>query len=150
MINKIDTSRDAVKKTGKAFLIAFSIVAMFIFLKHAHVEGWTNWSWAEGVAALWWKVFLIAGIVISVLSRAAYPVMKPFHVAWMTFAHLLAWLNTRILLGVFFYLIVTPTGLLMRVFGKDLLDEKIDKSAQSYWKKRDRKAFNPKHADRMF
>jgi hypothetical protein len=150
LIDKIDVSREAVKKTGKAFLIAFTIIAAFIFLKHAHVEGWTGWNWAEGVAALWWKIFLLAGIAIVVLSHIAYPVMKPFHVAWMTFAFFLGWLNTRILLGLFFYLIVTPTGLLMRALGKDLLDEKIDKSAISYWKKRDLTKFDPKHAARTF
>ena len=48
----------------------------------------------------------------------------------------LGWLNTRLILGLVFYLMITPLGLLIRLAGTDLLDEKIDKKAESYWKKR--------------
>jgi hypothetical protein len=150
LIEKVDTSHEAVKKTGKAFLIAFLAIAAIIFLKHSHVDGWTGWDWAEGFAAMWWKVFLVAGPVIFVLSHVAYPIMKPFHFAWMKFAFMLGWFWTRVFLGIFFYCIITPSGLLMRLFGKDLLDEKIDKSAKSYWIKRDLSKFDPKHASRTF
>jgi hypothetical protein len=150
LIEKVDTSHEAVKKTGKAFFIAFSIIAAVIFLKHSHTEGWTGWNWSEGIEALWWKIFLVAGPIIYLLSYIAYPVMKPFHVAWMKFAFILGWFWTRAFLSIFFYLIITPTGLLMKLFGKDLLDEKIDKSAKSYWIKRDLNKFDPKHAARTF
>ena len=150
MIEKVDTSREAVRKTGKAFFIAFTIIAAVIFLKHSHVAGWTEWNWEEGIAALWWKIFIVAGPVIYLLSVIAYPIMKPFHYGWMKFALALGWFWTHVFLSIFFYLIITPTGLLMRLLGKDLLDEKIDKSAKSYWKKRDLSKFDPKHAARTF
>lgn len=150
MIEKVDASRAAVKKTGKAFLMVFTAIAAFIIVRHSHIEGWTGWNWANGMDAFWWKVFLPAGVLIYGLSRFAYPIMKPFHTAWMKFAFILGWFWTRIFLGIFYYFIITPTGLLMRLLGKDLLDEKLDKSAKSYWHKRDVSKFDPKHAARTF
>jgi hypothetical protein len=68
----------------------------------------------------------------------------------MKFAFVLGWINTRILLGIFFYLILTPIGLIMRISGKDLIDQKIDKGAKSYWKKRERVPFDPAQYERLF
>lgn len=147
MIEKIDSSQEAVRKTGKAFLIGFSIIAAVLFLANS---GWFDLDVQRGTASNGWKWFLGAAVVLFGLSRVAYPIMKPIHIGWMALAFALGWINTRILLGVFFYLIITPTGLLMRLFGKDLLDEKIDRSATSYWKKRDLIKFDPKHIERTF
>lgn len=147
MINKIDTSRAAVQKTGTAFLIGFSIIGAILFWGASH---WFSFDFAAGVQANGWKWFIGAAVVLFTLSRVAYPVMKPVHVGWMTLAFALGWFNTRLLLGIFFYIILTPIGLLMRLFGKDLLDEKIDRSASTYWKKRDLGKFDPKHASRTF
>ncbi len=147
MIEKIDSSQEAVKKTGKAFLIGFSIIGGVLFLANS---GWFAFDVQHGTASNGWKWFLGAAVVLFVLSRVAYPIMKPIHIGWMTLAFALGWINTRILLGVFYYLIITPTGLLMRLFGKDLLDEKIDRSATSYWKKRDLSKFDPRHIERTF
>ena len=147
MIEKIDSSQEAVRKTGKAFLIGFSIIAAVLFLANS---SWFAFDVQRGIASNGWKWFLGAAVVLFILSRVAYPIMKPIHIGWMTLAFALGWVNTRILLGVFFYLIITPTGLLMRLFGKDLLDEKIDRSATSYWKKRYLSKFDPKHIERTF
>ncbi|MBI5472049.1 MAG: hypothetical protein HY961_06855 [Ignavibacteriae bacterium] len=147
MIEKIDSSQEAVRKTGKAFLIGFSIIAAVLFLANS---GWFQFDFQRGAASNGWKWFLGAAVVLFGLSRVAYPIMKPIHIGWMTLAFALGWLNTRILLSLFFYLILTPIGLMMRVFGKDFLDERIDRSASTYWKKRDLSTFDPKHIERRF
>lgn len=74
-------------------------------------------------------VFFLTGLFIPC-------VLGPFYRTWMRFAALLAWVNTRILLTVFYIVIVTPIGLIMRLLGKDLLNQRIDRSVQSYWVKR--------------
>jgi hypothetical protein len=147
LIEKVDTSREAVQKTGKAFLIGFGVLAVILFLSNSH---WFGFDFERGVASHGWKWFLGSGIVLFILSRVAYPVMKPIHIGWMTFAFALGWFNTRLLLTIFFFFIVTPVGLIMRLFGKDLLDEKFDRSAKSYWVKRDVSLFDPKHVERSF
>jgi hypothetical protein len=150
LIEKIDTSRDAVKKTGKAFLIAGCFFSVLFLVVKSHAGGWTDWNIQQGIESSAWKWFLGVGAFLFVLSRVAYPVMKPIHIGWMTLAFALGWVNTRILLGVFFFLIVTPIGLIMRMLGKDLLSERIDRNAESYWIRRERVAFDPKKYERMF
>jgi hypothetical protein len=149
LINRknIDASPEAVRKTGKAFLIGFSIIGSVLFLAHS---GWFRFDFAAGLESNGWRWFVGLGAGLFVLSRVAYPIMKPIHIGWMTLAFALGWFNTRLLLGVFYYLILTPIGVLMRLFGKDLIDQRIDKSATSYWKKRDLDKFDPKHITRTF
>jgi len=82
-----------------------------------------------------WILFGLAGIFL--LTGLVIPrVLRPLYTAWMRFAWVLAWINTRLVLSVFFILVLTPVGLVMRLTGKDLLDKKIDRSARSYWVKR--------------
>lgn len=51
---------------------------------------------------------------------------------WMKIGHVLGWINTRILLGVIFYGLITPMGLVMRVFGKDSMHRTLAPEANSY------------------
>jgi hypothetical protein len=51
----------------------------------------------------------------------------------MTMAFFLGWFMTRIILTVFFFAILTPFALILRISGKDLLNRKIDKNAKTYW-----------------
>lgn len=150
MIEAIDTSKEAVRKTGRAFLIVGIIISAVVLWKHGYDGGHGHWELTQALAAQSWRWFLGLGTAIAILSYSAYGLMKHFHVAWMTFAQYLGWFMTRVILSIFFYLVITPVGLLMRAFGKDLLDMKIDKSAPTYWKKRDVNAFDPKHITRTF
>lgn len=150
LIERVNTSREEVRKTGKAFLIAGCVLGLIVFLSHSHVVGWWGWNWMEGVENTGWRWLLGIGIGLFVLSRVAYPIMKPVHVAWMKLALVLGWISTRIVLGLFFYLVLTPVGLLMRLVGKDMLNERIDRSAQSYWVKREPKPFDPASYERLF
>ena len=76
--------------------------------------------------------------------------LKPAYSAWMKFASILAWINTRIILFLIFYLVFTPIGLLMRLFRAGLLDIRVEKDRQSYWKKKEKPAFNPSDYERQF
>ena len=97
---------------------------------------------------MYWAALVSA--IFFVTSLVGYPVLKPVYIGWMTFAFALGWVNTRLFLGLFFYLILTPMGLLVRLLGKDLLDERIDRKASSYWKKRDPAPPDPSRFERMF
>jgi hypothetical protein len=77
--------------------------------------------------------FLIVSVVLLLFGIAAPMVLKPLCTAWMALANSMGWVVTRIILTVLFYLIVTPVGLLGRLFGKSFLDVKLDNSAESYW-----------------
>jgi hypothetical protein len=71
----------------------------------------------------------------------------------MKLAEGLAWVNTRLLLGVVFFLAMTPLGLfLQKILGKDLLKERPDPQTQSYWQKRSQEDRSPEKSryQRMF
>ena len=74
------------------------------------------------------------------LTVQAWALLHPsslhwLHTLWMKFASIIGWVNTRIILALVFYLLVLPTGLLMRVFGKDPVCRKLDPAAKSYRRK---------------
>ena len=60
-----------------------------------------------------------------------------FFRAWMKLAEGMSWVMTRVILAAFFYLVLTPVGLCMRLFGKDLLDRKFHDGRASYWRDRE-------------
>ncbi len=96
-----------------------------------------------------WIPFGLAGIFL--VTGCAIPrMLRPFYAAWMRFASILAWVNTRVLLSVFFLLVLTPIGLVMRLMRKDLLDKKIDHPAKSYWVKRAPGAKGHKNYEHLF
>ena len=70
-----------------------------------------------------------------VLLGAVLPrLLAPIYRVWMTLALAMGFVMTRVLLTVFYFLLVTPFGLVMRLFGKDLIDKKLDRNASTYWK----------------
>lgn len=73
--------------------------------------------------------------VILLLCSAIPPAAMVFHRAWMTLAGVLGYVNSRILLTVIFYLILTPLGLVRRLFGSDLLERRSGREP-SYWRRR--------------
>ena len=70
------------------------------------------------------------------------------HRGWMAIGHALGWVNTRILLGVVFYLVVTPIGAVARLFGRDPMRRRFDPRAQSY--RQDREARPATHMRQPF
>jgi len=66
----------------------------------------------------------------------------------MKFADGLGWVNTRILLVIVYYLVITPTGLIMRLFGRSPLPAKKD--ATTYWKTPAKHSYGDKHFEKQF
>jgi hypothetical protein len=80
----------------------------------------------------------------------SYPILKPIYVGWMTFAFALGWVNTRLILGIVFYLIFTPAGLVMRLLGKDPLVLRFDRQATTYWVRRKPQDPSKKRYENLF
>lgn len=75
-----------------------------------------------------------AGAILAVLGLAAPAILKPLQKFWMALSVVIGSVMSRVILSIVFYGVVTPIGLIMRVTGKDILDQRIDKSKDSYWK----------------
>lgn len=93
---------------------------------------------AIGLFALWreksfaWPLVGISAFLVS----AAYllpVILRPLYVPWMLLAAILGWVMTRVLLTLTFYCMITPIGLVMRLFGKDSLHRTFPGTGDSYW-----------------
>jgi len=83
-------------------------------------------------------IYLLSLSFILILSGFIIPIILiPFQKIWMSFAIVVGWIVSHIILILFFYLIITPIGLLARTFNRDFFQTKINRSATSYWIKRE-------------
>ena len=106
---------------GFVFAAVFLIIAFYPLLNAAGIR-----IWAVVISGLF---LLLAAFVPHVLA--------PANRLWTKFGLLLHNIVSPIALGILFFLVVTPTGLLLRLFGKDPLRLRFDPAAASYWIKRD-------------
>ena len=74
------------------------------------------------------SIFMGLGLIIPQL-------LKPIYFVWMTFAAILGWIMTRVILSIVFYLVMTPIGMITRMLGEDFLALKKNNS-DSYWNHR--------------
>jgi hypothetical protein len=70
--------------------------------------------------------FIAAGLAVPI-------VVKPVFILFLYIAHVMGWVMTRLILSILFYLVITPIGLLGRLFGKRFLDLKFPGKQESYW-----------------
>ena len=107
------------KNFGIVFFIFFLIIAIYPLLNNGGVRYWSL------VLSL---IFLILGIINS-------NILTPFNHAWFKFGIFLGKIVSPLIMGVIFFIIVTPIAITMRVLRKDLLRLKFNNS-NSYWIKK--------------
>ena len=129
----LDTGSRALRSFGLLLAGVSGAAALLLYRK-----GLASWQVWAAVAA----VLAIAGTLGPALLRAPYRV-------WMSVGMLLGWLMTRIILFLAFVIVMTPMGWLVRALGKDVLDQRIDRQAGSYWKER-RKATGREQYTKQF
>ncbi|MEZ5501169.1 MAG: SxtJ family membrane protein [Halioglobus sp.] len=76
-----------------------------------------------------WPLAVAAVLAIMALLMPAS--LGPVYKVWMRFAEVLGWINTRIILGVIFFLIFFPFGVILRLFN-DPMQRKLDRKIESY------------------
>jgi hypothetical protein len=108
-----------------------------------------------GLFLLWqgihWYIYVIFIAFLILVAGLLFPVrLKPFYIIWMSFAVVLGYIMTRVILTIIFYSIFAPVGLVLRILKKDILHQRFDQTAQSYWIKREKRKFDPKDAERQF
>lgn len=93
------------------------------------------WRWWKGASfAEWW---LAAGVVFGLAGLLAPGILAPLNRAWVKLGLLMFHVVNPIVLGVLFYLVFLPIGLMMRWSGKDMLRLRFDSAADTYWIKRE-------------
>jgi hypothetical protein len=103
------------------------------------------WDHRTAATVLW--IIAAAFFLPGLMVPAA---LKPLYGLWMKFAMVLAWVNTRIILSLTYFLVFTPIGLILKLLGKDLIKEKWDPKATTYWIERERTPFDPSRYEKQY
>jgi hypothetical protein len=105
---------------------SFGLVMAAAFVALA---GLTLWRGSIGTSLLW----LAGAAALAALALAAPRLLRPLNAAWFRFGLLLHRLLSPLVLAVLFFGVITPMGLLMRLFGQRPLVLGHDQAAASYW-----------------
>ena len=119
------------------FIMAGMIVFLFALL--------SPWLFGASHWPIWPYIVAAAFVIPAVFSPR---LLRPVNSVWLKVGHLLGWINSRIILGVMFFLIILPIGLLLKIFGKDSMNRTLNKQSPSYRKLS--KPRNRKHLERPF
>ena len=98
------------------FFIVFFIIALFPLINNSEIRIW---------AVIISLIFLILGLINS-------KILTPLNKAWFKFGIFLGKIISPLIMGIIFFLVVTPIGMLMKILKKDLLNLKFNKH-KSYW-----------------
>ncbi len=116
--------------TGAVGALLFGLFFPWVFDK-----GLPVWPWA-------------AAGVLWVWALVAPATLRYVYVGWMTIGHGLGWVNTRIILGIMFYAVFLPVGLVFKILGKDPMSRALIKDQESYRVPHDLR--DRKHVERPF
>ena len=107
--------------SNRSFGIVFFIVFLFIALYPiTYSEDIRMWS-------------LIISFIFIILGLLNSKILTPLNKLWFKFGVILGKIISPIIMGIIFFLVVTPIGLIMKVLGKDLLRLKFNKKDNTYW-----------------
>jgi len=132
--SETDVQAGSERSFGIVFAIVFAIVGAVPLWSGAPVR-----IWALVVAAL----FLVAAF-------AAPKLLRPLNLLWFRFGLLLHAVVNPLIMGLLFFLTVTPIAFIMRWTGKDPLHRKFDAAARSYWVERNSDELTPGTMRRQF
>ena len=119
---------------GVVFAVVFTIIAAWPLMSGGDIR----W-WSAGIAA----VFLGLGLIVP-------DVLRPLNLLWFKFGMLLAKIVNPIVMFIIYVVTIVPFGLAARLFGKDLLRIKFDKSRDSYWEEREPPGPKPESLKNQF
>jgi hypothetical protein len=119
----------------------FGLIVGGIFL----VIGIWPFVWRGGDLRLW-AVGL--GAILVPLGLVAPAILRPVFRMWMKIGHILGWINTKIILGILFFGLITPMGMVMRLFGWDSMRRALVPDAKTY--RVIRQPRPPSHMTRQF
>ncbi len=101
---------------GLTFFAVFLIVSFWPLIYNEQIRIWS----------------LIVGFIFLILGLLNSKILTPLNILWFKFGIILGKFISPIIMGIIFFFIVTPISLIMKIFGKDLLNLKYN-NQKSYW-----------------
>ena len=120
-IKHIDASDLAVRGFGRVFAGIGALISGYLLYRTGF----------PGTLIAWAPV--AAGLLILLTARYVPAALRPVFRIWMLVAVVLGFVMTRVILFIVFTIVVTPTGLIMRLLGKDPLRKHPDPEQSTYW-----------------
>lgn len=77
-----------------------------------------------------WPFYI--GTPIALIAAISPPALHPLYVVWMKFGNVMGFINTRIIMSVFFFAMITPLAWIFKLLGKDPMARALEKSANTY------------------
>lgn len=119
------------RSTGAVRSFGWSVGGAFLFLWLVFIgpiHYFSNYEKGGDYSVLMW-----ISIVLIVLGTVLPALLRPIYIAWMAFALTMGFFMTRVILTIFYFLVLTPVGLFFRLIGRDALNRNIDREASTYW-----------------
>ena len=105
---------------GKIALVALAIISLLFYV-------------LKGTAIQWPLIIFAVGFIIFLISMISLKLTKMIYLGLILVTLPIGWVVSFILLAIFYYLLLTPLGLIFRLMGRDPLCRKFDPTAKSYW-----------------
>ena len=125
----IEINKDPSRKELAGFAVAMAVfMAVMGWILHKHHP--------DAAVVLWW----LAAPVAVAGAAAAWRLpraMRLVYLAWMYAVYPIGWTISHLALAVVYYVAIVPIGLAMRLFGRDSMRRKFDRSATTYWQRRE-------------
>ena len=117
-----------------AEIVSFSRVMSVAFVIIALIACWLNdWELAQSVLVL-----VAVGAAFFVIGMVAPAVLRPFNHVWMSFAYVMNFIMTRVILSFVFFVVMAPISVIIRLTGKSFVVD--SKNRHSYWAQYDNQA----------
>lgn len=111
--------------SDRAFGVVFAVVFTAVAL----------WPTLDAAAPRWWAIAAALGFALAAWLRPAW--LAPLNRLWTRFGLLLHRITSPLILGLLFFLVITPFGLIRRLVARDPLRLRFEPEAPSYWIRRE-------------
>lgn len=105
---------------GKIALVATAVISLLLYL-------------VKGIAIQWFVIIIGFGFVIFIISLISLRLTKMIYLGMTLLTLPIGYVVSFILMAIFYFLLLTPLGLIFRLIGRDPLRRKFDPNSKSYW-----------------
>lgn len=126
--------RGSARSFGMVFAAVFLIIAVFLYISSKTVHYWA----------------LIGAVTFATVAVTRPRLLEPLNIVWFKLGMLLGAIIAPLVMMLIYFFVVTPTGFLMRMLGKDPLLLKKNANLETYWIKRENNENQPSSMKRQF
>lgn len=125
-IKNLELSKKKLRSFGLLVGGVFLLISFWLLFSHKDGSVNANNHLFTYVLLLFGGILFLTGVFFPSFLKNPYKI-------WMGIAFFIGWIVSRILIAILFYVVVTPLGIVAKLFGKEFLDVKFRDNKNSYW-----------------